>query len=100
MNQRPKNALEHHVRLLQRLMVPEPNHAKSRSREISSALQIMEKIIRVLPTVQLDDQARTDANKVYDVSTNRLLSTEAVVAEMSIAQVTPETTFGVGGVRA
>ncbi len=100
LNQRLKNALQHHLRLLQRLVIPEPNHSKPRPREAQRPLQILDHRLRMLSTIELHDQPSADAHEVDDVSTNRHLPPESIAAQPPMAQVVPETPFGIRRVQA
>jgi hypothetical protein len=100
LNQRFNNAFKNSPSLLKHLVIPEPNHPESAARKVPRPFQIVEKIVRMLTAVHFDDQARAKTDEVDNVISNRLLSAEAIVAEMSAAEMTPKTTFGVGRVRA
>ena len=89
MNQRRKNFLEHIIRPLQDFVIPKPNHAKSTARQILRPLDVVEQIVCVLSSVDFDDQSRTNAHEIDDISTDRLLSAKPMISKMPIAQVSP-----------
>jgi hypothetical protein len=89
LNQRRKNAFQYRLRISKHIMIPKSDHAKSETRQIPSALQIERQIVRVLPAVNLHDQSCANADEVHDVASDRLLSPEAVLAEVAVAQMTP-----------
>jgi len=95
LNQRFKNTFKHCLRPLQRFIIPEPNHAKSTAREIPRALQIFDHRLGMLTAIKLDDQSRSNANEIHDVSSNRHLSPKPKGAQASMSQVVPETPLGV-----
>jgi hypothetical protein len=100
LNQRSNDAFKHRLGLLQHFVIPEPNHTKPATRKIARPFQIVEQIIRMLPSIDFHDQPRADADEIHDVIADRLLSAEAILAEMTVTQVTPEAAFRVGCVRA
>jgi hypothetical protein len=100
LNQRTKDALEYSLRLLEYLIIPESNHAKSAACQVVRALKIIERGIRVLPAVELHNQPRSHADEIHDVSTEHRLPTEPISAEVTVAQQPPKHTFGIGRVHA
>src|SRR5690348_11749984 len=54
---------------------------------------------RVLVPVDFDAQPLLSADKVNDVRPDRLLTDELVAAQAARAQATPETKFGLRGIR-
>jgi len=95
LNQRLKNALKNHLRLRKHVIVPEPQNTKTRTRQIESPLDILACVYQMLSPIELDDQTRTQADEVDDVTTQRHLATEPVSSELSVAHEAPETAFGV-----
>jgi len=85
---------------LERFIIPEPNHTKACSREIQRPLQIFDHRLGMLPTVQLDDQSRTNTHEIHDESPDRHLSSKSITAQWPMPQVKPETLLGVSRVRA
>ena len=59
LNQRFENALEHSLRSLQHLIVPEPNHTKAAASETTRALQIFDQRFGMLTSIEFNDQPRT-----------------------------------------
>src|SRR5262245_4674141 len=53
--------------------------------------------MEVLPTIELDHQARLQAGEVGKVGTDRVLAPELVARKSSIAQAIPEGAIGIGG---
>jgi hypothetical protein len=96
LNQRFKNAFQHRLGSLQRLIIPEPNHPKPATREVSRAFEIVDRRIHMLSSIQLDDQPRPNANEIHDVPPDRHLTPESVSAQASMPQGVPETPLGVG----
>ena len=50
-------------------------------------------VIRVLATVDFDDEPLPSTDKIYDIRTDRLLADEFETAERSGAQVVPKLSF-------
>jgi len=96
LNQRLQNFLQHRLRLQKHFVVPESQHAKPGTGEQLRAFQIVEHMIRVLPTVKLYDKPRPRANEIDDVSAYWRLSAEAISGEMTVAQETPKQAFCIG----
>ena len=95
LNQRFKNALEHRFGPLQHFIVPKPNHAKAVACEPSCAFEVFQQMIGMLAPIELDDQSRSHANEIHDERTDRHLTPKSVPAHSAIAQVVPETPFGI-----
>ena len=52
-------------------------------------------MIGMLAPIELDDQSRSHANEIHDERTDRHLTPKSVPAHSAIAQVVPETPFGI-----
>lgn len=100
LNQRFEDAFKHRLCPLQRLIIPEPNHAKPRTREVQRSLQILDHRVHVLSAIELNDQTRANADEVDDISTDRHLPSKSVTAQTAMPQVIPQTPFGIGRVQA
>jgi hypothetical protein len=93
--QRLENALKHSFRLLQYFIIPEPQHAKTRARQIQRPLEIFRYTLRVLATVKFDHETRAHAGEVHNVASQRHLAPESVATEVTIANEPPKTPFGI-----
>jgi hypothetical protein len=100
LNQRRKNLFKHILGPLQHFVIPEPNHSKSTASEILRSLDVVQQIIRVLSAVDFDNEPRSKTDKVDDISADRLLPSESMIAEVPVAQMTPKATFGVRCIQA
>ena len=96
LNQRFKNAFKDRLGTKQHFVIPKANHAKAAACQTSSAFEIFEQMVGVLPAVDLYDQPRPQADEVHNVTTDRHLPSESIAAHPAIAQVIPEATLGFG----
>ena len=100
LKQRREDALEHIFRPLQHFIVPEPHHAKPCAPQFLRPLEILKQPLRMLPTIKLDDQPRTQTDEIHDVTPKRHLSAESIAAQMPVADESPQDPFRVGGILA
>jgi hypothetical protein len=70
---------------LQNFVVPETNHTKSPARQVPRAFEIVQQEFGVLSSVDFNDQSRTQAHEVRNVTADRHLPPEPVTAHPSIA---------------
>lgn len=71
-----QNHLKHALNMYQRIIVPETQHAIAHSLQISCASLVVHHLIRVLTTVQLDDQHSFRADEIDDVVADLVLAAE------------------------
>jgi len=57
-NQRFENIFKHRIGLLKNIIVPKPNHAKSRESKVTRAFQIFGQAIGVMASIDLHDKSR------------------------------------------
>lgn len=90
--QRLGDDLQHGIGLAQHLVVPETQHAPALRLQELRALLVMRQSVamRVLATVELDDQAGCHAGEVREVGADGMLAAEFVLAQLLGAQVAPE----------
>jgi hypothetical protein len=81
-------------------VVPESNYAEAAAREVLRALKVIEQAIGVLPAIKFNNQARAYTDEIRDESPDRHLASESIPTHASVAQVVPETPFGIRRVRA
>ena len=91
-----QNFIEHHICLLQSIVIPEPNHSKTFRFQISRPLSIAGKLRCMLSAVEFDDKPLLEADEVDDVRWNRMLSPKYESPEIAIFQMQPNPRFGVG----
>ena len=60
-------------------------------------MRVIRGALRVLPAIQLNDDARLGARKIGDVAADRHLAPEAQALQLPAAQETPQGAFGVRG---
>ena len=95
LNQRLKDAFKHGFSALKHFVIPESNHSKPATREIPRALQIFDHRLGMLTAIKLDDQSRSNANEIHNVSSNPHLSPKPKATQAPMSQVVPETPLGV-----
>ncbi len=86
--------LEHTMRVLEHLIVPEAQNLVTECFDRVSAWCV--EFRRVLAAIQFDDQSCRAAGKVGDVGANRELTDEFRPFETPPAQVVPQPVFGIG----
>jgi len=67
LNQRLENAFQNCFRLLQHFIVPEPNHAETKARQIARAFKFLQQMLVVLTPVYFNDQSRSQTDEIRDV---------------------------------
>jgi|PlaIllAssembly_1097288.scaffolds.fasta_scaffold196293_1 hypothetical protein len=77
------------IDVLQHLVIEKAKHAKSMRLDAASPLFVPCCHLHVLTAVDLDDQSGLDADKIRDVSIDRMLSAEFHAAELAHAQMSP-----------
>lgn len=86
------------IQILQHIIVPETKDSKTLTfQERCSACVSLR---RVLPAVDLDDQAHFGAEEVGDVAVDLNLLAELESIQLAVAEDAPELSFGIGGVAA
>ena len=85
------------VEVLQHLVVPATQHAKSCRLEIAVADGIATRF-RMLAAVDFDDQPRLEADEVEDVAVERHLALEFQAFELLVAESLPQDVLGLGRV--
>jgi hypothetical protein len=95
LNQRLKNAFENSLGPLKDFVIPKSDDVKSTSRQKLRSLEIIDETLKMLPAIELDDKPCSHAHEVGDVSAERDLPSELITAHLMIAQVIPETPFGI-----
>jgi hypothetical protein len=100
LNQRRKYFLKHIICPLQHLVIPEANHSKSAASKILRSFDVVQQIVRVLTAVHFDDKSRAKTYEIDDVTADRLLSPEPMISKMPVSKLTPQATFGIGGIKA
>jgi hypothetical protein len=90
---------EHIVGARQCIVVPKAQDAKPELRQHLRAPLVVLDLIRVLPAVELDDQAFLQAHEVGDVSRYAMLPPKPH-AELRRAQLRPQPHFGIGRIAA
>ncbi len=98
-SEHPTELLNDTFSFLQHLAVPKSGHFKTASFEVpSSRIVIAFLFVRVLFSVEFDDQARRDTAEIDDERIDRYLSAEFPAVELSILKNRPEPLLSFGGV--
>jgi len=84
------------IEILQHIVVPEAKDTKALTLQKFSSTRVA--LGRVLPAVDLDDQALLGAEEVRDVAIDLDLPTELEAVHLAVAENVPEFALGVGGV--
>ena len=71
-----QNFLKHQLRPQQHIIIPEADDAKATCLYVTRARCIVLTRVQMLTTIKLDNETRRHANKIRDVSRNRILSAE------------------------
>jgi hypothetical protein len=88
--------VEHFVQIADHLIVPESEYSIAAQVQERSAGFIFARFIRVLASVELDDQAVLSRTEIGDVRADWMLATEFDVSHPAASQMSPEDSFGVG----
>jgi hypothetical protein len=90
------NRIEHFVHVAEHPIVPESKNSIAARVQKRSAGFIFRQLIRVLTSIEFDDDAPFDRAEVGDVSANRMLTPEFDVPNPAAAKVSPQDSFGIG----
>src|SRR5687768_7885939 len=88
--QRTVDHFQYRGRLIEDLVVPKPENAKTGCSNTLITLMIVCMLILMLSTIELHHQLRFEASEVRYVSGDRNLATEAVIRNVSATQVIPK----------
>jgi hypothetical protein len=88
-SKRPDERRQHSLGILENIVVPESQDAESMIDKPPISCGIGNGS-RVLPTINLDNEAHIEANEVCDIWTNRYLATKLYSAQPSIPQCEPK----------
>lgn len=89
LGQRNENGVQHDSCRCQHFMIPESQHTESTLCQVGVPLRVVRFGLRVLTSVEFDDQARLQAREVSDIGTDRMLSAETVTAQCSSSEMLP-----------
>ena len=76
------------VKILEHLMVPEPNYAQTFTFKMCCPASIS--VLTMLPTVQLNDKLRLNTEKIHNERPNRSLPPEFPAEQLPVAQGRPD----------
>jgi hypothetical protein len=93
----PKNLLPYSLHTKQHVIIPEAHDPISLGLDQARAVGVITTRIRVLPTIELDDQATRHANEISKEAGDRILTTEFPTAHLFATQVVPQMALGVSG---
>jgi hypothetical protein len=93
--QSTQNFLQHRLRFLKHLIVPEPEHPKSFRFNSGIPLLIVASALSMLPAIKLDHKPRFDTREIGDIAADGNLATETVAADLPPAEVIPKMPLGI-----
>ena len=79
---------KHLVRAYQHIVIPEPQHLEARFMQPLRARNVT-RGIKVLASVDFDDQIGFEAGEIHDVRADRKLTSETVTKKLSTPQMMP-----------
>jgi len=84
--------------IIYHFIIPEPQYFVSLVLQpfLSVRIIVNYRFSIMLTTVQFDYQSSIQTYKIYDIVTDRMLSSELITAELSISQLYPEYPFDIG----
>jgi len=82
--------------MLQYVVIPESDHPPASVLQIRGSAAIRGLSSKVLPSVKLDDEMTLHAREIREVRANRMLSSESVPGQVSVANLKPQATLRVG----
>lgn len=95
MLQSARYPLHNPVDVGQHLIVPKPRNTIALALKPVRSLLIVPLMPGMLPPVQLDDQARLQANEICYIRSNRMLAAEPATRHLPPTQIAPKQTLGV-----
>jgi hypothetical protein len=90
-----KDCFEHAIRIGQNIIVPESKHSISLVFEKFCSTRIGLGLLAMLSSIQFNDEHGFRADEIGDEGADGKLPPEFMSAEASIAQVEPQTSFGI-----
>ena len=89
------NRLNHRLRFQKRQVRRKPHHIKTCISEKVGTPCVISQLIRMLRSVQLNDQSRSKARKISHIRTQRMLTSE-LEPQLLTAQPLPQQAFAIG----
>ena len=83
------NALQHTINILNNIVIPEPHHLKTERLKKLGALRIRLHLPHMLPTIQLHNQLRIQADKIDHIAPHRPLPAKTKLFNLLVAQPIP-----------
>ena len=91
-----QDRFEYELRVFQRVAIPEADHSPASSVQMRSSASIRLNFGSMLSTVELDDEATLYAREIRDVRADRMLRSESVPSQASVANMKPQPKLRVG----
>jgi len=85
------------IDLTEDLVVPEPQHDKSRRFKCTRASLVALHSLRVLTAIEFDDEHAIEANEIQNEITVRMLPAKLATVELTSLQPLPKRTFAISG---
>ena len=97
--ERTPDDIQHGIRPKQYIVIPEPQDAISSSLKPARTLQIVLDLLKVLPTVQLNDQSTLETTEINNKTFNTMLPTKPIT-KLATTKAIPQPDLGISGVLA
>ena len=91
---------DHATRICEHLRIPEADYAKTMFGDDGGALRVSRRGIRMLATIDLDDEPALEAGEIGDVGTDLDLTPKLQPLDLTVAQLRPENSLRLGRVAA
>ena len=91
-----RDAVKNFVNLAADFVVPEPQHGVPRITEKLTSTVVTNRLIRMLRTIELNDQLRFKANKICKKRSDGMLSSKLKSFHLVAAQTRPKLFFSLG----
>ena len=90
-----KNYHKHSIQILQHLMIPKPQNAIPPLIKESSTFRIIHRLLKMLSTINLDDQFFLRRAEINDVWSNGMLSSKTGILQLAHPQRLPQPHFSI-----
>ncbi len=94
------DGVENGLCVLQQIVIPASQYSKPLECQKSASGLIMLALLAVLPSIQFNYELAFDADKVYDIGCDYMLTPKFISTHPSISEVLPKALFRVGSISA
>jgi hypothetical protein len=88
-----QNHLKHALDIGQHIIVPETQHAVTHGLQILGPMLVVIRLLRMLTTIQLNNQHGLRTDEIDDVTAYFVLPSELPSRQVAVAQVSPQQLF-------